>query len=310
MSFPVSFSDTSIERFLGRKYFIDQEILDPLFYGMPVSRRRLFLKLTLGCKCYSFVYFALFWFWFTHIYFDLITNLSHSASLMLSGGTGIRSWPHYHLLADFANGFSGFWLTVGRNSFGPTSSTRRRNIWCSLMSWIRSLLGLRVGKVVWLMATRSWLWRARNKRTKIGNGKMCWIMFQWQQQVVLVPSSKLWVRKRCRTFWTTSVHGLSKPGSWTSLPVNMDSIATRTIFTLSSEIVAWSSPTRFIRLDGFLRLNCFLLLQEIGFIASHYHFAHNLRMLWDCSLQDFQLIWIHGVVVCAISSAFLVLFVL
>ena len=43
-----------------------------------------------------------------------------------------------------------------------------------------------------------------------------------------------------------------------------------------------------------------------------FSFSRNLCMLkcGGCSLQHFQLIWIYGVVVCAISSAFLVLFAL
>ena len=41
-SFPVQ---ELIGRFMSQTYFIDQEVLDPLFYGMPVSRRRLYVKL-------------------------------------------------------------------------------------------------------------------------------------------------------------------------------------------------------------------------------------------------------------------------
>ena len=44
-SFPVA---ELIGRFMSQAYFIDQEILDPLFYGMPVSRRRLYVKLFHG----------------------------------------------------------------------------------------------------------------------------------------------------------------------------------------------------------------------------------------------------------------------
>ena len=46
-SFPVG---EMLGRFLGSAYFIDVEILDPLFYGLPVSRRRLYVKLTLDCN--------------------------------------------------------------------------------------------------------------------------------------------------------------------------------------------------------------------------------------------------------------------
>ena len=41
-SFPVA---EVLGRFLGHKYFIDKEIYDPLFYGLPISRRRLYVKL-------------------------------------------------------------------------------------------------------------------------------------------------------------------------------------------------------------------------------------------------------------------------
>ena len=43
-SFPVA---ELIGRFMSPKYFIDLEVLDPLFYGMPVSRRRLYVKMLL-----------------------------------------------------------------------------------------------------------------------------------------------------------------------------------------------------------------------------------------------------------------------
>lgn len=46
-------------RFLGSNYFIDQEVMDPLFYGMPVSRRRLYLKLHLGWSCNPCFYLPL-----------------------------------------------------------------------------------------------------------------------------------------------------------------------------------------------------------------------------------------------------------
>ena len=56
-SFPVA---ELIGRFMSPKYFIDLEVLDPLFYGMPVSRRRLYVKLFLdrtivNCECESVV---------------------------------------------------------------------------------------------------------------------------------------------------------------------------------------------------------------------------------------------------------------
>ena len=44
-SFPVQ---ELIGRFMSHIYFVDQEVLDPLFYGMPVSRRRLYVKMCLG----------------------------------------------------------------------------------------------------------------------------------------------------------------------------------------------------------------------------------------------------------------------
>ena len=44
-SFPV---EEVLGRFLGGTYFLDREILDPLFYGLPISRRRLYVKMHLG----------------------------------------------------------------------------------------------------------------------------------------------------------------------------------------------------------------------------------------------------------------------
>ena len=45
-SFPVA---EMLGRFLGSVYHIDQEVLDPVFYGLPISRRRLYVKLPLSC---------------------------------------------------------------------------------------------------------------------------------------------------------------------------------------------------------------------------------------------------------------------
>ena len=45
-SFPVQ---ELLGRFMSQKYYVDLEVLDPLFYGMPVSRRRLYVKMCPGC---------------------------------------------------------------------------------------------------------------------------------------------------------------------------------------------------------------------------------------------------------------------
>ena len=60
-SWSLAFVRLGFNRFLGHKYYIDQEIFDPLFYGMPVSRRRLYIKLWLGLEtdsdsvCFQFL---------------------------------------------------------------------------------------------------------------------------------------------------------------------------------------------------------------------------------------------------------------
>ena len=44
-SFPVQ---EILGRFLSKDYFIDMEVLDPLYYGLPVSRKRLYVKMPLA----------------------------------------------------------------------------------------------------------------------------------------------------------------------------------------------------------------------------------------------------------------------
>lgn len=57
-SFPVK---ELLERFLGSTYYIDMEILDPLFYGFPISRRRLYVKLPLASNyTYTFTVYSLY----------------------------------------------------------------------------------------------------------------------------------------------------------------------------------------------------------------------------------------------------------